>query len=122
MRNLIKFALLLRKYAHVPACRCAGLCYGRQGSTGLRIKMWLLMFYVYVIVSNCKGLRFYVGMTSNFERRIIEHNNGHQKSTKAYIPWQLVQIEEFKTRKEAREREKYWKSGTGRERIRIKHT
>ena len=54
-------------------------------------------------------------MTNDFERRFKEHNNKQNKSTKAYIPWNLILKEEFETRLLARIREKYLKSGNGRE-------
>jgi putative endonuclease len=54
-------------------------------------------------------------LTNNLERRFNEHNNGKNKSTKAYVPWQLIYVEGFETRIEARKREKYLKSGIGRE-------
>jgi len=66
------------------------------------------MFFVYILVSEIKGLRFYVGMTDDVEKRVKEHNDGRQKSTKGYIPWKLISAEEFPNRKEAREREKYF--------------
>ena len=47
------------------------------------------MFYTYVIVSEIKGLRFYVGLTDDVEARLKQHNNGHSQSTKGYTPWQL---------------------------------
>lgn len=72
------------------------------------------MFFVYVLKSS-NNWRFYVGMTSNIERRIIEHNKGFTKSTKGYRPWDLFFLEEYDTRLEARKREKYLKSGIGKE-------
>jgi putative endonuclease len=42
------------------------------------------MFFVYVLVSDVKGLRFYVGMSENVERRLLEHNSGKTKSTKGH--------------------------------------
>ena len=78
------------------------------------------MFFVYVIVSKISGLRFYVGMTENFNNRLKEHNTGKTKSTKGYIPWELFFYETFNSRKEAREREKYLKSGSGKEKIKNK--
>lgn len=71
------------------------------------------MHFVYILYSETKG-RFYVGMTSNVERRLGEHNKGKTSSTKPYIPWRVVCVEEFETRIEAREREKYLKSAAGR--------
>ena len=56
-------------------------------------------------------------MTTNVENRMAEHNSGKTKSTKGYVPWKLVFVEEFVTRSEAREREKYLKGGSGKEYI-----
>ncbi|MCC6372622.1 MAG: GIY-YIG nuclease family protein [Bacteroidia bacterium] len=78
------------------------------------------MFFVYIIVSEINGLRFYVGMTANIDTRLKEHNSGKTKSTKGYIPWSLFFYETFKTRQEARGREIYYKSGTGKEKIKRK--
>ena len=75
--------------------------------------------FVYVLKSE-NHYRFYVGMTSNIENRIREHNSGKTKSTKGYRPWKLFFFEEFDTRQEARDREKYLKSGIGKEFIKEK--
>lgn len=53
-------------------------------------------------------------MTSDIERRLLEHNKGLSKSTKPYIPWTLVYKEEFKTSDAARAREKFLKTAAGR--------
>ncbi|MFA7298101.1 MAG: GIY-YIG nuclease family protein [Candidatus Absconditabacterales bacterium] len=54
-------------------------------------------------------------MTNNIERRLKEHNNGYEKPTKHYTPFTLIYTEEFVTRPEARIREKYFKSGQGKD-------
>ena len=72
------------------------------------------MIYVYAIKSNVKNY-IYVGMTNNLDRRIIEHNNGENRSTKAYKPFTVIFTELFSTRIEARKKEKYLKSGIGKE-------
>ena len=54
-------------------------------------------------------------MTNNLDRRIKEHNMGQNRSTKAYKPFELILKEEFPTKDEARQREKYLKSGIGKE-------
>lgn len=72
------------------------------------------MFFVYVIQSQIDR-RLYKGFTADLDKRIVEHNSGKTKSTKGYIPWKLVYYEKVKTRIEARKREKYFKSGIGRE-------
>lgn len=74
------------------------------------------MFYVYAIKS-LKHNRIYVGMTVNLDKRLKEHNQGKTRSTKYYIPWKIIYFELCKTRIEARNREKYWKSGCGKEQL-----
>ena len=54
-------------------------------------------------------------MYFKFERRLIEHNSGRVKSTKNRKPFKLVFSEEFETKAEAMIREKFFKSGKGRE-------
>lgn len=54
-------------------------------------------------------------MTNNFSRRLVEHNNGENSSTKAYRPFELIYSEEFTDRVSARVKEKYLKSGIGKE-------
>jgi len=78
------------------------------------------VFFVYVIVSEARGLRFYVGFSEDVNKRLREHNSGKTKSTKGYTPWILFYFEGFETRVEARERERYLKSGTGKEQIKVK--
>jgi putative endonuclease len=70
--------------------------------------------YVYVIRSELNG-SFYVGLTVDISLRIWQHNRGMTKSTKGFRPWKLVFSETFLTRIEARKREKYLKSGIGKE-------
>ena len=73
------------------------------------------MFFVYSIISEFDG-RIYVGMSTDVEKRLIDHNSGGTKSTKSFRPWRLFFVEEVgKSRVEAREREKYYKSGCGKE-------
>jgi putative endonuclease len=54
-------------------------------------------------------------MTIDVAKRLRQHNLKQNKSTKAYSPWVLIHQEKFNTRIEAREREKYFKSGIGKE-------
>ena len=53
-------------------------------------------------------------MSADVKQRVNSHNSGRVKSTKAFITWELVFEEEFKTQMEARVREKYLKSAAGR--------
>jgi len=62
-----------------------------------------------------KDGRLYKGFTSDLEKRLLQHNAGITTSTKGYRPWNIVYSEKFKTRIEAREREKFLKTGQGRD-------
>lgn len=72
------------------------------------------MFFVYVISSKIRKY-IYVGLTNNVSERILRHNNGREKTTKPYAPFELILTESFSTRIEARKREIQLKSGSGKE-------
>ena len=72
------------------------------------------MFYAYVLKSDKNG-RYYYGSTNDLDRRLYEHNLGRTKSLKYIRPLKLIYSEEFSTFIEARRREKFFKSGKGRE-------
>jgi putative endonuclease len=44
----------------------------------------------------------------------LEHNSGLSLYTKRYLPWHIIYIENFLDIKDARKREKYFKSAAGR--------
>ena len=71
------------------------------------------MFYVYVLTSLVKKMR-YTGQTENLAERLEQHNAGKTKFTKSARPWEIVYHEAFETREEAVAREKFLKSGMGR--------
>lgn len=72
------------------------------------------MYYVYILQS-LKNLNYYTGLTKDIKRRLKEHNSKQTKSNKSYAPFIIVYTEKYKTLSEARVREKFFKSGTGRE-------
>ena len=72
------------------------------------------MIYVYALASKNRNY-IYVGMTNDVTRRLNEHNTGENRSTKAYAPFTLIYTERLSTRIEARIKEKYFKSGVGKE-------
>ncbi len=73
------------------------------------------VYTVYILFSKTHN-KSYVGYSNDLERRIWEHNNHPQKSfTSRYRPWVVVHTEEFETKKEAMAREKWFKTGIGRE-------
>ncbi len=71
-----------------------------------------MCWYVYAIHSLTRNYT-YIGLSSNVENRVDQHNRGKERTTKPYRPFALVWRERFNTRTEAREREKYLKSGSG---------
>ena len=52
------------------------------------------MYFLYVLKSKKNG-DFYIGYSSNIEKRVKQHNLRKVKSTKAYIPWELVYSEAY---------------------------
>lgn len=72
------------------------------------------MYFVYAIASLSRNY-IYVGLTDNVDRRFTEHQSGNNKTTKPYRPFKIILTETFNTRPEARLREKYLKSGVGKE-------
>jgi putative endonuclease len=72
------------------------------------------MYFVYALKS-CSKNYIYIGLTDNLERRFMQHNKGREKTTRYYKPFDLIHFEKFLTRPDARAREKYLKSGCGKE-------
>lgn len=70
-------------------------------------------FYVYVL--RCADGSLYKGQTNDLRRRFEEHQQGFVNWTKNRQPLDLLHFEEFDSREEAVSREKYLKSGVGRE-------
>lgn len=74
------------------------------------------MHSVYVLKSS-KDQTLYVGMTSKDPRdRLVEHNQGKNKYTSMHKPYELIYYEmHYHCAKCAREREKFLKSGVGKQ-------
>jgi putative endonuclease len=73
------------------------------------------MFFIYILYSP-KFDKIYTGFTSNLEGRLLSHNELAQKGwTKNFRPWLLAYSEAFEFKQEAMKREKFLKSGIGRE-------
>ncbi len=80
------------------------------------------MFFVYAIYNKERD-KIYIGHTSDLVIRLKRHNkllplNPKSFTSKNSGQWDLVCKEEFKTRKEAKKREKELKSQRGRKFIR----
>lgn len=70
------------------------------------------MWYVYIIKS-IQHNRYYIGCSNNLNRRLNEHNEGYNISTKFYKPWVLVHCEKYNNQEEAYSRENKIKSYKG---------
>ena len=79
------------------------------------------MFYVYVLKSRRNG-KTYTGHTENLGKRLSQHNTEKNKRKFSCVngPWDLMFFENFETRSDAMRREKFLKSGKGRECIKEK--
>ncbi len=73
----------------------------------------MMFFYIYVLFS-VKDDKHYIGYTNNLKRRIEEHNEGKNFSTKPRRPFKLVYFEACLNEDDAKQREKYFKSTIGR--------
>jgi putative endonuclease len=75
------------------------------------------MVEVYAILSEGSN-EIYVGMALDANRRLKEHNNGKNRYTKGLRPWRILHIETYENWSKARVREKYLKTGVGKEFLR----
>lgn len=55
------------------------------------------MKFYYVYILKCSDNSYYVGITNNFERRIIEHNEGYDSKSYTFKrrPLELVYLKTF---------------------------
>jgi putative endonuclease len=74
------------------------------------------MYFVYVLKS-LKYSKSYIGHTNDLQRRLIEHNSGYSLHTSKFKPWMIIYSEEYLTEKEAIDKEKYYKSHAGRNKL-----
>jgi putative endonuclease len=75
------------------------------------------MFFYSYILRRIKNHSLYIGHTSNLRKRFLKHNSGHNKTTKPFIPYQLIFFEAFINKIDAKNRETYLKGGYGRKTI-----
>ena len=70
-------------------------------------------YYVYVLHNASKNF-IYIGYSEDLKKRVISHNKGENKSTKAYLPLELIHYEAYKNKADAKRREMYLKTNRGR--------
>lgn len=76
------------------------------------------MHHVYVLIS-LKDKSWYIGETADIKRRVKDHNNGLSRYTNQHRPYKLIYLESYVSKKDAKGREKYLKSGPGHTRLKI---
>ncbi len=74
------------------------------------------MYHIYVL-SNKLKTRTYTGVAVDVDKRLKEHNNGEVVSSRAYLPYEVIHVEVYDTLKEARQKERFYKSTTGRRKL-----
>jgi putative endonuclease len=72
------------------------------------------MFYYTYVLKSCLDNRLYIGWTDNLKRRFKLHQLGKAEATKSRRPLQLIYYEACINREKAIQREKYFKTGFGR--------
>jgi len=70
----------------------------------------IMFYYVYIIESKKNG-NLYTGHTTN--KRLKEHNQGLNFSTKSDKPWKLIYYEACLNENDAKRREEYLKTSQG---------
>lgn len=75
------------------------------------------MYYVYVLQS-LKDKKFYIGFSHDLRKRLKDHNSGGTKSTKTRRPFKLLYYEAHLSEKDARRRERYFKTEKGKNSLR----
>ena len=75
------------------------------------------VYSVYVLRSGYDG-SYYVGNTGkDVQERLIRHNSGDCRYTKGRRPWEIVFCKKYGTRAEAVKRERFLKTGVGRQEL-----
>lgn len=76
-----------------------------------------MAYYVYLLLSE-KDKKSYVGSTDDLEKRLEQHNKGLVISTRSRRPLKLIYKEEYQTEVDARIKERYYKTASGRRKLR----
>lgn len=72
-----------------------------------------MKFYYVYILQSLKNQSFYIGYTSDLQKRLAQHNLGKNLATRPFTPYKLIFYEAFLNRIDAKKREEYLKSGWG---------
>ncbi|MFA5175377.1 MAG: GIY-YIG nuclease family protein [Patescibacteria group bacterium] len=75
------------------------------------------MFYTYILLM--KNSKIYTGYTSDLKRRLIEHKNGGNNTTKKFLPVKLISYEAFLNKNDAKRRKNYFKTSKGKTTLKL---
>jgi len=75
---------------------------------------WGAKRFVYVLTAGDTVAHYYVGLTSDVDRRLLWHNSGRCTHTAKHRPWRVHVVVEFPDEPRAARFESYLKSGSGR--------
>ena len=78
------------------------------------------MFVAYIIESERTGTWYY-GHSGDVERRVSDHNEGRNRSTRGKGPWRLVFVREFESKADANRFELELKGLRNKEYIRTRY-
>lgn len=70
-------------------------------------------YFVYLLRSETDSTRVYVGITTDLENRLREHNSGKAKHTSKYLPWRVETYVAFTDQQKAVAFERYLKTSSG---------
>lgn len=72
------------------------------------------MFYVYLL-QNATDKSWYIGYSANLKQRVARHNKGDgARTTSLKKDWKLIYYEAYLDERDAKGRERFLKSGSGR--------
>lgn len=72
------------------------------------------MQFVYILESENDPKHWYVGVTSDLQKRLSEHNTGDSIHTNKFKPWRIKTYFAFRDREHAEGFERYLKTQSGR--------
>lgn len=76
-----------------------------------------MFYYVYILHNPSKNF-IYTGYSTDLKQRILSHNKGENKSTKPFLPLELIHYEAYKNKTDAKRREAYFKTTKGKTTLR----
>lgn len=77
----------------------------------------MVFMYIVYVLKNSKDNNFYIGCTSNLDKRLSEHNSGKVRSTKHRKSLTLIFEEGYPEKYQAFNKERYYKTAKGKKEL-----